>query len=309
MNVGILGFSGFLGTNVFECLYGINTIPGSRKLSGRFNVDATNYDSLNKWVNENRITHIINLAAECGGIGLNKTHPFKLWLSTTRISSNVLDVCVSNGINKLINVGTVCSYAAECPVPFSEDNLMHYGMPEETNRAYGLAKLNSLIGAQAAAKEFDLDVVNLIPVNMYGPHDHFDLENSHVIPAMINKINLAVINGDENVEVWGDGTPSREFLYVKDCAMAIKKALITDNVGNDPINVGTGVEVTIKDTVELIGKILGFKGKFIWNNSKPNGQIRRCLNIDKITKLLDWKPQTDFDSGLRSTISWYRNQL
>jgi len=312
MNIGVLGANGFLGFNLLNVLldnYGITAIPGSRRLNGSFKVDATNYESLKKWISFNNITHVVNLAAMCGGIGLNKVNPYQLWSATTRITANTLDACLAENVEKVIMVGTVCSYAAECPVPFKEEYLMKYGMPEETNRAYGVSKLNGLIGAQAANNEFGMEVVNLVPVNMYGPYDHFDLENSHVIPAIINKVHTAINNGEKTVEVWGDGSPSREFLYVEDCAKAIYKALVRNNIGIEPINIGTGKEIVIRDLVYTIGDLLGFDGEFVWDNSKPNGQTRRCLDISRAEKVLEWKPITKLKDGLMETIAWHKGEL
>jgi len=308
MKVGVLGASGFLGINVMHFLEdkGVIAVPGSRRLEGNFQVDATVYESLKSWISNNGITHVINLAAMCGGIGLNKIKPYQLWSATTRITANVLDACLAENVKKVVMIGTVCSYAAHCPVPFSEDDLMNHGMPEPTNRAYGISKLNGLIGAQAAYSEFSMKIANLVPVNMYGPHDHFDLENSHVIPAMINKIESAVSGGEDLVDVWGDGSPSREFLYVEDCAEAIYKAVIMDETGIEPINIGTGQEITIKELVETLGDLLGFNGEFVWDSSKPNGQMRRCLDISRARQILDWGPSTNLKDGLSKTVSWYK---
>lgn len=309
MIVGVLGASGFLGINLMSYLEdcGIIAVPGSRSLSDSFSVDATKYQSVRDWIVNNKITHVVNLAAVCGGIGLNKVHPYELWSATTRISANVLDACITSDIKKVVMAGSVCSYAANCPVPFSEDNLMDFGMPEETNRAYGVSKLNGLIGAQAATKEFGISISNLIPVNMYGPHDHFDLENSHVIPAMINKIVSAKQSNEKVVRAWGDGTASREFLFVRDCAEAIVKALAIDT-GTELINVGTGQEITIKNLVSEIADVIGYNGEFEYDSNQPNGQMRRCLDIRKAENILKWEPSTSLREGLEQTVSWYTDQ-
>jgi nucleoside-diphosphate-sugar epimerase len=311
MKVGVIGSSGFLGTNVLKALehrfdY---VIPGGRKYGyyNKYYVDARNPLSLTNWIKRNGVTHVVNLAATCGGIGLNKKHPFELWLDTTRITAAVLEACVTHRIDRVVMVGTVCSYAANCPVPFVEDDLMNHGMPEPTNRAYGVAKLNGLIGAQAANKEHDLDVINLIPVNMYGPHDHFDLENSHVIPALINKLQSAIDNKDAEVKVWGTGKASREFLYVEDCAEAIAEALVCEPT-SELMNVGVGSEITIRELVEKLASIMEYNGKFIWQSDRPDGQLRRCLDVEKITKHLGWSAKTNLDEGLAKTVEWYRSQ-
>ena len=195
--------------------------------------------------------------------------------------------------------------------------LMIFGLPKvkavkdnntETNMAYGISKFNGLIGAQAANKEHGLNSVNLIPVNMYGPHDHFDLENSHVIPATINKILTAKEKGYKSVEIWGDGSPTREFLYAKDCADAIYCAL-DDNINtSELINIGTGVEISIKELVETICETIGFDGNIVWNKDKPTGQMRRCLDTTKAKSLLNWTHKTNFKEGLLKTIDWYKSQ-
>ena len=311
MIVGVLGSSGFLGTNLMKVLEneGVTAIYGSRNdPHWRSRVHADDAKSVENWIDNNEITHVVNLAAICGGIGLNKKHPYMLWSATTRITANVLDACIHSKVKKVVMIGTVCSYAADCPIPFKESDLMDHGMPEVTNMAYGMSKLNGLIGGQVATKECGLNVVNLIPVNMYGPHDHFDLENSHVIPAMINKIIAAMEAGEKDIEVWGDGSPTREFLYAEDCADAICRALQDDVSTTEMINVGTGVEITIKELVETICDILEFDGNIIWNKDKPNGQMRRCLDTSKSKKLLNWSHKTNFKEGLRNTITWYKSQ-
>jgi len=308
--IGVLGSSGFLGTNLCSKLrkLGYDYVKGSKSLDGRFNVDARNHLSIDNWIKRNGITKIINLAAICGGIGLNKKNPFQLWKATTLITSSVLDSAITMKIEKVVMLGSVCSYAAECPVPFKEIDLMNHGFPEPTNRAYGVSKLNGLIGAAAAFQEYDLDVTNLVPVNMYGLHDHFDLENSHVIPALIRKMVEAKNDGLDEVVVWGSGRASREFLYAEDCCDAIIKSL-DKFTGPDMINIGSGSEITIKDLVIKIKDKVGYEGNIIWDDSKPDGQIRRCLNISRAEKFLGWKPSTNLDDGLEKTIKWYLESI
>lgn len=306
MIVGILGSSGFLGTNVVEYLKKIKVdfVEGSRSFNDNLYVDATNYESVKRWISNNEITHVVNLAARCGGIGLNKKHPYKLWSATTRITANTIDACLAENVKRLVMIGTVCSYAASCPTPFNEDNLMNFGMPEPTNRAYGVSKLNGLIGAQAAYEEFGMEVFNLVPVNMYGPHDNFDLETSHVIPAIISKISSAMSCGEKNVSLWGNGEPSREFLFAEDCARAILNALTVDKVFIDPINIGTGVEIKISDLFEMIKEIMGYDGGVVWNDNGLNGQMNRCLDIKRSFDILGWKPEVDLNDGIRKTLEW-----
>jgi len=310
MKIGVLGSSGFLGTNLVSVLKnkGYEVVLGSRKAVGYENVDAKIYESVYYWIVRNNITHVINCAAECGGIGLNKKYPFKLWANNSLINTNVLSAAVDLKIEKLIMLGTVCSYSKNTPVPFKEEYLMSFGFPEETNAAYGVTKLSSLFGAVAANSQTGLNVMNLIPVNMYGPHDHFSLDNSHVIPAIIRKIDDAINNNLSEITLWGDGSASREFLHVRDCAEAIIKALEHKEIYIDFLNVGVGEEITIKNLVNIIVKIMNYNGKIIWNSNQPNGQQRRCLNVDRINKLLGWKAEITLQDGLAETIEWYKHK-
>lgn len=304
MNIGVLGATGFLGTNLCNKLKenNIGYIRGSRKLKDNESVDAASLPSIIKWIVNNHINVIINLSANCGGIGLNNEFPFTLWYENTLISANILRSAQIFKI-KIIMIGTVCSYAAKCPTPFKEQYLMQYGFPESTNRAYGVTKLNGLIGAQALNKESNVDVVNLIPVNMYGPYDNFNLQTSHVIPTIIKKLVDAKDNNLKYVEIWGDGSASREFLYVEDCCDAIIKSLSIDNT--EFINLGTGIETKIKDLVNIINSFIKYNGEIKWMTDYPNGQAKRCLDISKAKEILQWSPKIDLKSGLFSTIKWY----
>ena len=305
MRIGVLGNNGFLGKNLVTALLksGHYIVGGSRST----NVDAMNYCNITDWINKNCLDSVINCAAECGGIGLNKKFPFKLWHRNNIINSNVLAASVNCEIKKLIMLGTVCSYSKNTPTPFKEEDLMRFGFPEETNAAYGVSKLNALFGGVAANLQTGLNVMNLIPVNMYGPHDHFDLENSHVIPAIIRKVDDAITNNSQEIVLWGDGSASREFLHVRDCSDAIIKALEYDKICTDFINIGVGEETTIKNLTTMIVKIMKYDGKIIWDESKPNGQPRRCLNVDKINKLLNWRASISLYDGLVETIEWYKH--
>lgn len=301
--LGILGSTGFLGQNLTKKLKGQNVdyVEGSRRIG----VDARDVDSLNNWIYRNRITHIINLAAECGGIGLNQKEPAKLWLATTQITSAVLEACRINSIKKLVQLGTVCSYGSDTPTPFKESDLMKYGFPEETNSGYGVAKLNALFGAQTYHKQYGLNINYLTPVNLYGPHDHFNLNNSHVVPAIIRKIIEAKKNNTQ-ITIWGDGSASREFFYVEDCCEAIILTLNSAKSDPEPINLGNGIEIQIKQLVMLLKELIGFEGEIIWDTSKPNGQLRRCLDVSKAKELLGFKAKTELKEGLIKTIEYYR---
>ena len=301
MNIGVLGATGFVGRNLMEHLHE-NQVPcvGASRRTG---VDAADLSSLLAWIKTNKITHLINLAADCGGIGLNQRKPASLWLATARISHTVLEAARYTNLEKTVMVGTVCSYAKHCPVPFKEEYLMNYGAPEETNMAYGIAKLNAAIGAQAYAKEFGLNICNLIPVNMFGPYDHCDLNNSHVIPAVIRKINDAK-NNNQDVTLWGTGNATREFLFARDFAQAALLACEKPTT-SEFINSGTGQEISIRTVAETVARILDYKGQIIWDTSKPDGQPRRCLDVSKASSILGFRATVDFATGLEETIKWY----
>lgn len=305
MTVAILGGNGFLGKNISAALHErkVEHVCASR-ING---VDATNVESLERFIVDHGITSIINCAAVCGGIGLNKKHPFKLWLATTLITANVIDVSIRYNIKKLVMLGTVCSYAANTPTPFKEDYLMSYGEPEPTNRAYGISKLNSLYGSVAAHQECGLNVANLIPVNMYGKYDNFNLETSHVVPAIIRKIHKAMLDKSNAVTLWGSGKASREFIYAEDCADAVIKAWETDT-GDKFINIGTGQEIEISNLASTIARLMGWNGIIFWDSTQPDGQMRRQLDISRASSVLGWKPRFDIEEGLRRTISWYLQQ-
>ena len=302
--IGVLGSTGFLGQHVLNDLSTNHKVIGG---SRRIGVDGRSVDSINKWINTYNITHIINLAAECGGIGLNKEHPAQLWLATTLITSAVLEASRINNIMKLCMVGTVCCYARDCPTPFKEEYLMHYGIPESTNAAYGVAKLSGLFGCQSYRQEYNLNAIYLLPVNLYGPGDNFNPKSSHVIPALIKKCILAR-DTNTTMECWGTGTATREFLYVKDAAKAISLAIERYNK-SDPINIGNGVESSICQLVETIARLCKFKGKIVWNSGYPDGQPRRCLDTSKAEAEFGFKATTSLEDGLASTIEWYEKQL
>lgn len=300
--VGILGANGFVGTNLSRVLTenNIKWVGGSR----RNGVDAANMSVLITWIKDNDIKYLINLAADCGGIGLNQQIPAELWASTTRISYPILEAARITEMKKTVMVGTICSSARDAKMPFKEDYIMHYGLPEETNRAYGVAKLNALIGAQAYTKQYGIKTCNLIPTNMYGPNDHFDDSKSHVIPAVIKKIHDAIKNNLPKVSLWGTGSATREFLYVDDFAYAIIAAL--ENLEtSDFVCVGTGSEVSIKDLVTSIASIMNFNGSIIWDTSKPDGQPRRCVDTSRAIDILKFTAQTSLQIGLEKTIEWY----
>lgn len=298
---GILGASGFLGQHL--CDEFLNSNREIRKAGRSLGVDARSVQSVVNWIVGNDITHVINLAAECGGIGRNSREPGYLWLTATQIAAAVLEASRIAKISKLVNIGTVCSYAKNCPVPFSEDDLMHHGMPEPTNLGYGMAKLNGVIGAQMYRKQYGMDIISLIPVNLYGPGDHFDLNNSHVIPALIRKCHEAKVSNSPNITVWGTGIATREFLFVKDCAKAIR--LATDNYSSpEPVNIGSGREISIRSLVGVIKDSIEYNGKIIWDSTKPDGQPRRALDVTK-AQAFGFAASVDIEDGISQTIDWW----
>lgn len=302
---GVLGHSGFLGINLCQQLKEkqIPYVGGSR----RNGVDARDINSLIDWITSNRITHLINLAADCGGIGLNKDKPARLWSTTTQISHAVLEAAVVARLQKLTMIGTVCSYAGDCPVPFQEADLMRHGFPEITNAPYGVAKLNGYFGCLAYRKQHNLDAIFLVPVNLYGPYDNFDPKSSHVIPAIIRKCVEATKKGLDYIDCWGTGEATREFLYASEAARAIITATESYS-GEEPINLGSGSEISIKDLTHLIAELVGFTGEIRWDSSQPNGQMRRCLDVSRARDLLGFENKVDIVDGLTQTIQWYQNR-
>jgi GDP-L-fucose synthase len=211
------------------------------------------------------------------------------------------------GVDKFVGIGTICSYPKFTPVPFREEDLWN-GYPEETNAPYGLAKKMLLVQGQAYRQQYDFNAIHLLLVNLYGPGDNFDPESSHVIPALIRKCLEALEQGEAEIVCWGDGSPTREFLYVEDCAEAVVLAAERYN-GSEPVNLGTGLEISIKELVELIAELTGFRGRITWDTTKPNGQPRRCLDTSRAWELFGFRARTDFREGLRRTLEWYRASL
>ncbi len=249
---------------------------------------------------------IIHLAARVGGIGANRAHPAEFFYDNLMMGVELMHQAWQRGVGKFVALGTVCAYPKFTPVPFREDNLWN-GYPEETNAPYGLAKKMLLVQAQAYRQQYGFNAIFLLPVNLYGPGDNFDLKSSHVIPALIRKCLEAEERGDREIVVWGDGSPTREFLYVEDAAEGI--LLATEKYdGSDPINLGSGFEISIKDLAETIARLTGFNGKLVWDTSKPNGQPRRGLDVSRAEKTFGFRAAVSFEDGLRRTIEWYRSK-
>lgn len=257
-----------------------------------------------RMLDDSRPDIILHLAAHVGGIGANRLHPAEFFYDNLMMGVQLMHQAWRRGVEKFVALGTVCAYPKFTPVPFKEDDLWN-GYPEETNAPYGLAKKMLLVQAQSYRQQYGFNAIFLLPVNLYGPRDNFDLESSHVIPALIRKCVEAQEGGQETIEVWGDGSPTREFLYVEDAAEGILLAAERYNKPA-PVNLGSGYEISIKDLAELIQRLTGYQGRLVWNTDKPNGQPRRALDTSRALAEFGFKAQTNFEEGLRRTIDWYR---
>lgn len=246
---------------------------------------------------------VIHLAVDGGGIGYMKNNPGSIFYNNLMMSTNLMEQSRLQGIEKFVGIGSVCSYPKYTKVPFKEEDLWN-GYPEETNAPYGLVKKMSLVQGQAYREQYGFNAIHLLPINLYGPKDSFDLNNSHVVPALIRRMVEAKENKDESITLWGTGKASREFLYVDDCANAIIKATKYYDKG-DPVNIGTGREITIKDLAEKVKSIINYKGRIRWDTEKPDGQPRRCLDISRAEKEFGFKSKMSLDEGLEKTIQWY----
>jgi GDP-L-fucose synthase len=250
---------------------------------------------------------VIHLAANVGGIGANRARPAEFFYDNLMMGTQLIHESWKMGVEKVVAIGTVCAYPKFTTVPFREEELWS-GYPEETNAPYGLAKKMMLVQSQAYRQQYGFNSIFLIPVNLYGPRDNFNLETSHVIPALIRKCLEAQDRGDAEVVVWGDGTPTREFLYAGDAAEGIVLAAERYNA-SEPVNLGSGQEISIKDLAETIAQLTGFDGRLVWDTTKPNGQPRRALDISRAEELFGFRAEMPFEEGLRQTIEWYRDQV
>ena len=247
---------------------------------------------------------IIHLAANVGGIGANREHPAEFFYDNLMMGVELMHQAWKNGVGKFVAIGTVCAYPKFTPVPFKEDDLW-IGYPEETNAPYGLAKKMMLVQAQAYRQQYGFNAIFLLPVNLYGPRDNFNLQTSHVIPALIRKAIEAKARGDKELPAWGDGSPTREFLYVEDAADGIVTAAEKYN-GDLPVNLGSGYEISIKNLTEMVVKLTGFEGQIVWQTDKPNGQPRRGLDVTRAKQLFGWSAQVPFEEGMKRTIEWFK---
>jgi GDP-L-fucose synthase len=297
MKILVTGGSGFLGSHLVERLRDDGHDPIVPRSS---DYDLIRWDDADGLFAETRPDVVYHLAALAGGIGANRAEPGRFWYANLLMGAHVLELSRVHGVRKLVMLGTICEYPKFTPVPFHEDDLWN-GFPEETNAPYGVAKKAHLVGGQAYRDQYGLDVIHLLPVNLYGPRDNFDLATSHVIPALIRKLTA----GDARVTLWGDGSPTREFLYVEDAADGI--AIAGERYGGrEPVNLGSGVEISIRDLAELVAELTGFEGELEWDTSQPNGQPRRQLDVTRARELFDWEAKTPLREGLERTIAWYR---
>ena len=299
--VVVTGGAGFLGSFVVEKLH--ERGPAEIFVPRNKDYDLRHLDAIQRMLSDAQPDIVIHLAARVGGIGANRAHPAEFFYDNLMMSVPLLHESWRFGVEKFVAIGTVCAYPKFTPVPFKEENLWN-GYPEETNAPYGLAKKMLLVQSQTYRQQYGFNSIFLLPVNLYGPGDSFDLESSHVIPALIRKCIEAKERGDSQIVAWGTGSPTREFLYVEDAAEGILLAAERYNE-SEPVNLGSGMEISIKDLMHLIARLTGFEGKIVWDTSKPDGQPRRCLDTNKAERLFDFRATTPFEEGLRRTIQWY----
>ena len=304
--VVVTGGAGFVGQVVCQKLRERGAPPKNILVPRRRDFDLTREADVKRLYAKMKPDVVIHLAAEVGGIGANMDNPGRFFFANMAMALHLIEHARVNSIDKFVQVGTICAYPKFTPVPFREDELWN-GYPEETNAPYGVAKKAALVMLDAYQRQYGLKGAYVLPVNLYGPHDNFDLHTSHVIPALIRKCIAAIERGDDSITCWGTGKVSREFLYVDDAAEGVLRAAeVMDEP--TPINLGTGMEITIKNLVELIARLTGFEGEIRWDATKPDGQPRRCLDTARAKKLLGWQAQVSFEEGLKRTIAWWKGQ-
>ncbi len=299
--VVVTGGAGFLGSFLCERLEAAGA--GELFVPRIEDYDLTEPEAVKQMYHDAEPDTVIHLAAQVGGIGANRENPGRYFYANMAMGLHLIEEARKHNLGKFVQIGTVCAYPKFAPVPFREDDLWN-GYPEETNAPYGIAKKALLVMLQAYRQQYNLNGIYLLPVNLYGPRDNFDLESSHVIPALIRKFVTARDEQAAQVTAWGTGSASREFLYVEDAARAIVMATESYN-GDQPVNIGTSREITIRDLVELIASLTGYEGEVLWDTSKPDGQPRRKLDTTRAAQLFDFEAEVDLEDGLRKTIDWW----
>jgi GDP-L-fucose synthase len=296
----VTGGGGFLGSRLVARLEEDgHDVTAAR----RADYDLTSMDAAARMFAQSEPELVYHLAAEVGGIGANRANPGRYWFANLMMGAHVLEQARLHATPKLVIAGTVCAYPKLTPVPFREDELWN-GYPEETNAPYGVAKKAILVGAQAYREQYGTNAIFLLPTNLFGPGDNFDLETSHVIPALIRKMS----ESPDEVVLWGDGSPTREYLYVDDCVEALVLAAARYD-GPEPVNLGTGVETSIRETAELVAAAIGFTGTITWDTSMPNGQPRRSLDASRARELFGWEARTSLHDGIARTVAWFRESV
>lgn len=301
--VVVTGGAGFLGSFIVEWLErrsGVEVFVPRKK-----DYDLVEGENVRRLLDDTQPDLVIHLAAVVGGIGYNQKNPGRFFYDNLMMGTQLIEASRRHGVRKFVALGTVCAYPKFTPAPFREDDLWN-GYPEETNAPYGLAKKMMLVQAQSYREQYGFNAIFLLPANLYGPRDNFDLETSHVIPALIRKCVEARRSGAPSIEAWGSGDVSREFLYVEDCANAVLGAAALYD-GGDPVNIGTGREIMIADLVRLIADLTGFQGRIKWQASKPNGQPRRQLDVTRARERFGFEAKVSLEDGLRRTIDWYES--
>ncbi|HTF57252.1 MAG TPA: GDP-L-fucose synthase [Planctomycetota bacterium] len=293
----VTGGAGFLGRHLVARL---RSRGAEVVVPRRADYNLVDRDAARRLIADSKPHLVIHAAAVVGGIGANRRHPGQFFFENLMMGVQLLEESRLAEVPKVVSLGTICSYPKFTPVPFREEELWN-GYPEETNAPYGLAKKMLLVQSQAYRAEYGMNAIFVMPVNLYGPHDNFDLETSHVIPALIRKC----VEGGEEIELWGTGTPTREFLYVEDCAEGILLAAERYD-GQEPVNLGSGREISIRDLATKIAELTGFRGRLRWNADKPDGQPRRALDTSRARKLFGFEAKTTLEDGLRATVDWYR---
>ncbi|MGM3308530.1 GDP-L-fucose synthase family protein [Anabaena sp. WFMT] len=298
----VTGGAGFLGRQVIDQLCKAGADREKITVTRSHDCDLRVWENCQRAVDQQDI--VIHLAAHVGGIGLNREKPAELFYDNLMMGTQLIHAAYQVGLEKFVCVGTICAYPKFTPVPFKEEDLWN-GYPEETNAPYGVAKKALLVQLQSYRQQYGFNGIYLLPVNLYGPEDNFDPRSSHVIPALIRKVHEAQVKGEKQLPVWGDGSPTREFLYSEDAARGIIMGTQLYN-DSDPINLGTGYEISIKDLINLICELMEYEGEIIWETDQPNGQPRRCLDTEKAKQAFGFTAQVSFQQGLKNTIYWYR---